>query len=174
MGELPNSKDKALEALDFIINVLKEHEQTLDKSISDLAEITEHKGSADAANDKIAKLDEKMGALQKQVATLASYLSAPQKGLSPAVAAAPIPTGPKLVLQCNQWLDFQAQAIHAQTVTFNLKEPGQLEACALKGDQMFTYIGAPPNPSATLKIWLSRQLAVSEATVFEGSLSKHP
>jgi hypothetical protein len=172
MGELPNSKDKALEALDFIINVLKQHEQTLDKSISDLAEATEGIAGSGAVKDKISKLDEKMVLLQKQVAALASYLAAAPKAPSPAVAAVSIQTGPKLVPQCTQWTDFQAQAIHAQTVTFTLKETGQLEACALKGNQMFTYLGVPPSLAATLKVWMCRQLAVSESCVFEGSLSK--
>jgi hypothetical protein len=41
MVENPGSRDKALEALDFIFNVLKDHEQVLDKSIRDLAIVTE-------------------------------------------------------------------------------------------------------------------------------------
>ena len=47
MAANPGSKDKSLEALDFIINVLKEHEQNLDKSISEFASVTEQMGNID-------------------------------------------------------------------------------------------------------------------------------
>jgi hypothetical protein len=47
MSENPSSRDKALEALDFIINILKEHEQTLDESIGELATVTENVGKID-------------------------------------------------------------------------------------------------------------------------------
>jgi hypothetical protein len=41
MAKNPQSKDEALEALDFIVNVLKEHERDLDKLINELATVTE-------------------------------------------------------------------------------------------------------------------------------------
>ena len=36
MSEKAPSKDEAFEALDFIVNVLKEHEKDLDKLVSEL------------------------------------------------------------------------------------------------------------------------------------------
>ena len=66
MAEAPNSKDKALEALDFIINVLKEHEQNLDKSINELATVTEQIGDTEALNSKVGKVEEKINNLQKE------------------------------------------------------------------------------------------------------------
>ena len=41
MSKNPQTKDDALEALDFIVNVLKEHERDLDKLINELATVTE-------------------------------------------------------------------------------------------------------------------------------------
>ena len=41
MSENPGSKDKSLETLDFIINVLKEHEMNLDKTIDELSTVVE-------------------------------------------------------------------------------------------------------------------------------------
>jgi len=35
VSKKPQSKDEALEALDFIVNVLKEHEKDLDKLINE-------------------------------------------------------------------------------------------------------------------------------------------
>ena len=45
MAKDPQSKDEALEALDFIVNVLKEHEKDLDKLINELATVTEQLGA---------------------------------------------------------------------------------------------------------------------------------
>ena len=36
-----STKDEALEALDFIINILKEHEKDLDRLINELGNLTE-------------------------------------------------------------------------------------------------------------------------------------
>ena len=79
MAGNPGSKDKSLEALDFIINVLKEHEQNLDKSISDFASVTEHVGNTDALNVKIEKVEEKINTLQKEMTNLIGILSNPPK-----------------------------------------------------------------------------------------------
>ena len=46
MADTSGSRDRAFEALDFIINVLKEHEKTLDNSIRALAKVTEQRGSS--------------------------------------------------------------------------------------------------------------------------------
>ena len=81
MAEDPNSKDKALEALDFIINVLKEHEQNLDKSINELATVTEQIGDTEALNSTVGKVEEKINNLQKEVTNLIGYLSNATKEL---------------------------------------------------------------------------------------------
>ncbi len=44
MAKNPQSKDEAFETLDFIVNVLKEHEKDLDKLINELATVTEQLG----------------------------------------------------------------------------------------------------------------------------------
>ena len=75
MGETPDSKDKSLEALDFIINVLKQHEQNLDKSIDQLATVVEQIGNTDALRGKMETVEEKINNLQKEVTNLIGYLS---------------------------------------------------------------------------------------------------
>ena len=184
MVETPGSKDKSLEALDFIINVLKEHEQILDKSIHELATVTEQTGDTEALNGKIEKVDEKISLLQKQVTNLISHLSnAPKEALPTAikkvepqvqsVSPAAVQSGPSVVLHCSQWVDFQALAMHAQTLTFNLKEAEHVfQADAVKGNQIITYTGAPPNFAVILKTWLSRQLDTPERNILEGFLGK--
>ena len=60
MSENPSSKDKSLETLDFIINVLKEHEKNLDSSIDELTTVTEQIAETQAGvKDKVDLLEKK-------------------------------------------------------------------------------------------------------------------
>jgi hypothetical protein len=52
MSKRPQSKDEALEALDFIVNVLKEHEKDLDRLINELGTVTEQLGETAAYRTK--------------------------------------------------------------------------------------------------------------------------
>ena len=66
MAKNPQSKDEALEALDFIVNVLKEHERDLDKLISELATVTEQIGDTSVLTGKVENVEEKINDLQKE------------------------------------------------------------------------------------------------------------
>ena len=72
-----------LEALDFIVNVLKEHERDLDKLINELATVTEQLGDTGALNGKVEKVEEKINSLQKEVTNLIGVLSNTQKEAVP-------------------------------------------------------------------------------------------
>jgi hypothetical protein len=185
MAESPDSKDKALAALDFIINVLKEHEQNLDKSIDELATITEQIGEIDTFGSKMEKIDEKINNLQKEVTSLIGYLSnqpketlstvmkkqEPQAQVTPVESSKVIQSEPPAVILCKQWEDFQAQAVNAQTLSFSIKEEEKLfQVDALKGNQLITYSGILPNFSSLLKIWLSKYFSLSEQSIFEGKI----
>jgi hypothetical protein len=185
MVENPDSRDKALEALDFIFNVLKDHEQVLDKSIHDLAIVTEQISETDVLDDKVAKVEEKITQMQKQVTNLIGYFSnAKGDPSSPKNEQVPrthtlypessvIHSGSSVVFHCKQWGDFQALAMHAQTFSFNFKEDEKVfQAGAIKGNQIITYVGALPEYSIIFKAWLSRQLETTENNILEGSLEK--
>ncbi len=183
-AKIPQSKDEALEALDFIVNVLKEHEKDLDKLISELATVTEQIGDTGELSGKVEKVEEKINTLQKEVTNLIGYVSSsPQEAVSPApkqeaTTKAPTATingfvgGPSVVFRCQQWEDFQNLAAQAQTLSFNYKEDEKVFSVnALKGSQVITYTGPFPKFSAILKVWLSKQLDVSERNVLEGVLA---
>jgi len=186
MAENPNSKDRAFEALDFIINVLKEHEQTLDKSIQELATVTEQRGSSSVPEAKIEKIEQKLDGLQKEVAKLIGYLAtqsknqpAPSSPLEPTAKTTPTVSPPILqemssvVLNCRQWEDFHLLALHSQTLSFSIKENEKIfQAEAVKGNQIITYEGTIPSFSSLLGVWLSQQLGIMRQNVFEGSLEK--
>ena len=178
MAKSSQSKDDSLEALDFIVNVLKEHERDLDKLINELATVTEQLGEPGALNGKVENLEVKINSLQKEVTNLVNFLSngAPKESLSAPVnlgkeQASQAQGGTPVILTCKQWEDFQFLAFQAQTVSFSDKENEKVfQADALKGNQVITYNGELPKFTAILKTWLSKQLDVSEKNILEGIL----
>jgi hypothetical protein len=185
MSENPNQRDKALEALDFIINVLKEHEQTLDESIDELATVTENVGKLDEINGKIGGLEDKISNLQKEITNLFDILSnAPKETvcseakkiepkITPAETQLAMNCSSPMVLNCKQWSDFQAFATHPQTLTFSLKEEEKMcEVSTVNGNQIFIYKGTLPKLSSMLTAYLSQQLDVPKQSIIEGSLSQ--
>ena len=185
MAKNPQSKDDALEALDFIVSVLKEHEKDLDKLINELATVTEQMGDNSELSGKVEKVEEKIDTLQKEVTNLIGRLSvAPREALPAAVvneqpnevahvaAIAAVSSAPSVILRCKQWEDFQILALKAQNLSFSYKEEEKVfQADALKGNQIITYIGALPKFSSILKMWLSKQLDVPERSILEGVLA---
>jgi hypothetical protein len=181
LAKNPQSKDDALEALDFIVNVLKEHEKDLDKLINELATVTEQIGDTGELTGKVEKVEGKIDALQKEVTNMIGRLSGASKEALPAAVNSeqPSETAPALsqnstpvILRCRQWEDFQTLALKAQTLSFSYKEEDKIfQADALKGNQIITYNGALPKLSSILKMWLSKQLDVPERSILEGILT---
>ena len=159
MAKNPQTKDDALEALDFIVNVLKEHEKDLDKLINELATVTEQIGENEALNGKIENVEDKINKLQTEVTNLIGYLSSPAKETLPVIVkkttsqvqvaqaalstgTAGVQSGPSMIVRCKQWEDFQSLAFHAQTLSFSYKEDEKVfQVDALKGNQIISYAG---------------------------------
>ena len=189
MAKNPQTKDDALEALDFIVNVLKEHEKDLDKLINELATVTEQIGENGALNGKIENVEEKINKLQTEVTNLIGYLSSAAKETLPVVvkeqtaqvqvAQAALSTGtegvqsgPSMIVRCKQWEDFQSLAFHAQTLSFSYKEDEKVfQVDALKGNQIISYAGPLPKFSVLIKASLSKQLDITEKSILEGVLA---
>ena len=194
MSRKPQSKDEALEALDFIVNVLKEHEKDLDRLINELGTVTEAIGATGELTSKVEKVEERITGLQNEITNLVSFLStSPREGPTAAstmprettktetTPTIPVPIqteqpiaihGPPVILRCKQWDDFQGLATQAQTLSFMVKEPERtFQADALKGNQIITYSGEIPKLAPLLKIWLSKQVEIPERKVLEGVLA---
>ncbi len=180
MAKNPQQKDEALEALDFIVNVLKEHERDLDKLISELATVTEQMGDTGELSGKVDKVEEKINGLQKEVTNLLGCLqgdvkAAPSvavKNEAPAVNSPLTLSGPTVTVTCSQWEDFRSYAAGAQTVTFSFKEDEKvLQAEALRGNQIISYKGPLPKFSSILKLYLSKELRVADQSIVEGNLA---
>lgn len=182
MAKNPQQKDEALEALDFIVNVLKEHERDLDKLISELATVTEQMGDTSELSGKVDKVEEKINGLQKEVSNLlscfqgdvkAAPLTAAAKEETAPVANLPVAVnGPTVTVNCSQWEDFRVYAAGSQTVTFSYKEDEKvLSAEALRGNQIVSYKGPLPKFSSVLKLFLSKELRVLDQSIVEGNLA---
>jgi len=177
------SKDEALEALDFIVSVLKEHEKDLDRLINELGSVTEKMGDTGELSGKVERVEERLTTLQNEITNLITYLSAPHE-TSPTSSLQALPAqknetvqvkearGPPVILRCKQWEDFQIAAAEAQTLSFMYLEAEKtFQVDAVKDNQVITYSGELPKHNALLKTWLSKQLNVPEKKAVEGVLA---
>lgn len=165
MAKKPN-RNEALEAVDFIINVLKEHEKDLDRLINELGKIAGKFGQSGEVPSKITQVEDRLASLQSQIASLIKELSSSKE--LPHYGA----RGPPVIVRCKQWDDFKVLANGAETVSFLFKEAEKsFQADALKEGRVLTYNGEFPRDSKLLKFWLARELNVTEDSVFEGVLA---
>lgn len=160
------SKNEALEAVDFIINVLREHEKDLDRLIGELGKIAGKFGQAGEVPNKITRVEERLETLHAEVAGLIKELSSPKE------MQAFVARGPPVIVRCKQWDDFKVLAHGAETVSFLFKEAEKsFQADALKEGRVLTFNGDFPRDTKLLKFWLARELNVTEDKVFEGVLA---
>ena len=186
----PQTKDDTLDALDFIVNVLKEHEHELDKLINELATVIEQIGETGALNGKVEQVEEKINKLQCEITTLIGCISTTPKetyfpvtnnqtsqDLQVQTTITPpmnhMQVGVSLVLHCKQWQDFQSLAKHTQIMSFSYKEDEKVfQVDALKENRIISYSGPLPEFSVLLKSLLSKQLDIAENNILEGALAK--
>ena len=166
-------RDEALEALDFIINVLKEHEKDLDRLINQLGKTSEKFGETGALSSKIGNVEERLSSLQTEISNLIGFISSSQreKVAEKFAEKAIISHGTPLVVRCKQWEEFKVLASGAETVSFLFKETERaFQVDALKEGKVLTYSGEFPQDTKLLKIWLSKELGLGEEKIFEGAL----
>ncbi len=183
MSEKPPSKDEALEALDFIVNVLKEHEKDLDRLVSELGTVADQLGENGEINGKVKKIEDKITNLQIDIGNLmkampraepAAAQPAPAEGKQPKPAAPTlaVPNGLPLTLQCSQWEDFQHLANGAQTVSFTFNEAAKsFQVNALKSNQIVSFNGEMPKLSTLIKGYLAKQMQTDEKQILEGIIA---
>ncbi len=159
------TKNEALDALDFIVNVLKEHEKDLDRLIGELGKVTERFGETGEVSGKIDAVEERLSSLQAEMSALIKFISSPREALVHA-------RGPPVIVKCKQWDDFKVLANGAETVSFLFREAEKtFQADALKEGRVLSYSGEFPRDTSLFKTWLSKELDVSEDKVFEGVLA---
>jgi len=184
------SKNDALEALDFIIAVLKEHEKDLDRLINELGIITEKLGDKGEHSEKIERVENRLSLIQTELTELIKFLSIPGEKPPTALMQAQAQTqaevqtktettqqtafmrGPPVIVRCRQWEDFKLLAQGADTVSFLYKDAEKsFQADALKNGRVLTFNGVLPESVRLLKVWLARELGTQENRIFEGVLA---
>ncbi|MCW4009494.1 MAG: hypothetical protein NWF05_02600 [Candidatus Bathyarchaeota archaeon] len=186
MSEKAPSKDEALEALDFIVNVLKEHEKDLDRLIDELGTVAGQLGESSELNCRVKKIEDKINGVQTEVSNLFKTLTAtPQQTAATQVSSGTtlampesenmtptLPCSLPLRMQCTQWEDFWELSAKAQTAAFTTKETDQnITIEALKNNHLITYTGQMPQLSLLLKTYLSKQLGIPEKQILEGTIT---
>jgi hypothetical protein len=162
-------RDEALEALDFIINVLKEHEKDLDRLIRELGKTSEKFGDTGALSSKIGGIEERLSSLQTEISNIIGFISSSQR--EKVAEKVVLPHGTPLIVRCKQWEEFKVLASGSETVSFLFKETERaFQVDALKEGKVLTYSGEFPQDTKLLKIWLSKELDIGEAKIFEGAL----
>lgn len=164
--ERKSNKNESLEALDFIINVLKEHEKDLDSFINQLGIITERLGKTGEISGKIENIENRISILQDEISNLVSKISI-KKGKSTSFVT------PNLVnINCRNWEDFKNLAMGAKNVAYLLRISENIfQAEALKNGQLISYKGEIPSVKTLIKLWLSKELDINQEEIFEGNLT---
>ena len=159
------TKDEAFEALDFIINVLKEHEKDLDRLVAELGKITERVDKTGELAVKSETVEERLSAVQAGISDVIDHLSTTR--------VAPVYShGPLVIVRCRKWEDFKTLSTNAETVSFLFKETGRaFQIDALKEGKVLTYSGELPQDMRLFKIWISRELKIPEEKILEGVLA---
>lgn len=176
-----SSKDEAYEALDFIVNVLKEHEKDLDKLITDLKVVSEKIGDKGELSSKVGKLEERINSFQLQIASLikklpiqtsgvvSSNVLSEQQGKGNVDVGANLPY--KVSLECKHWDDFLVRAFRSNIVSFGYSESEKkYNVKTVKNNQVFRYVGVLPDVGFLLRSWLSKRLDVLEKQIVEGEI----
>jgi len=166
MEPKPN-KNESLEALDFIINVLKEHEKDLDSFIGQLGIITERLGETGEIAGKIENMEDHISTLQDEITNLVKNLNVPQ------ISSSSSNSSTNLVnIKCRKWEDFKNLTAGAKTVSYLFRvSENTFQADALKNGKVVSYTGDFPPNTRLLKLWLSKELDVAEDDIFEGDLN---
>jgi len=189
LSRKPKGRDEALEAIDFIVNVLKQHEKDLDRLIAQLGKVTNRITKKGELPARIDTMEGQLTTLQTEINNLIQLLSTTKEEKVPTPPTpAPTPTpqppstaqptqsaytrGPPVIVRCKQWQDFKTLAQNAETVSFLYKETEKtFQADALKQNRVFTYNGEIPKSGELLKVWLAKELQITEVKVFEGVLA---
>ena len=162
-----SNKNESLEALDFIINVLKEHEKDLDRFINQLGIITENLGETGEISDKIENIEDRISSLQDEITTLVKNIPDQKTASSGSYTQKN-----SVNINCRQWEDFKSMAAGAETVSYLFRtSENTFQANAMKKGKLITYTGDFPPNSRLLKYWLSKELNVAEEEVVEGALN---
>jgi hypothetical protein len=133
-------------------------------------------GETGEITGKFENIEDRISTLQGEITNLIKHLGTTPKEATPS-SYSPSQKGPPqktaaVNVKCKQWEDFKNLAAGAETVSFLFKEEDNtFQANALKNGRIISYTGEFPQNTSLLKLWLSKELAVTEDEVFEGTFN---
>jgi len=80
MAQNPDSNDRYVEALDFIITFLRDHERKLDRLNNQLSNVVDGLGGFKGLSKKLDNLDGELDVLERELARLVAVYSDRQHG----------------------------------------------------------------------------------------------
>lgn len=160
--KIDSENSGAIDAVKFILSVLKQHEKDLDRLITELGYTADKLKKIGELTDKIQLTADRLSASLKEISGLERPIFPSTK--RPVIAA------------CKQWEDFKSMSTGAETISFRVNEEANtVQLYALKGGLVITYCydfaKGSPHFEKALKTWMSRELDVTEDKIFEGSFA---
>jgi len=160
--------ENALNALDLIINVLKDHEKELDKLVNELRGLVQKLSVLEDLARRLGDIDRRLSSIEE-----AGRLPTAARPTLAVVERPPQPLGPPATLRFRSWEEFKDMASGGEAASYVMRDEDEeqvLEVEVLKGRMLLTYSGPPPEAKALIKSWLSKELEVPKTNVFEGSI----
>jgi hypothetical protein len=161
--KIDSGNSGAIDAVKFILSVLKQHEKDLDRLITELGHTAGKLKKIGALTDRIQLTADRLSASLKEISGL-------ERPFFPSSSKRPV------VATCKQWEDFKSMSTGAETVSFRVDEAANtVQVYALKDGWVITYCydfaKGSPHFEKSLKTWMSRELDVTEDKIFEGSFA---
>jgi len=170
------------ETLDYVLSLLKENSEDLNTLLKEVGKIGDRVSDI-CELSSFKRVEEKLNSLQNEVKTLidSSRKQPLESQVSPHVTETKghqgiasdslKPSNPLIVMDCEDWKDFQEFAAKAQTVYFSYQDSNKtFEAEALKDNEIMAYDGEIPMLALLLKLWLNGQLEIPEEKVLKDTV----
>jgi hypothetical protein len=159
---IDSEKSGAIEAVKFILNVLKQHNKEFDHLVTQLGDEA----------DKIKKVGESLDKIQAVVdRSLTSVKESPRSD------TAFFPSSKRsIIAKCRQWKEFKSLSNMSEMFFFQVDEKvNTVKVYALKGNLVLTCFYdlalGPQKHETGLKIWISRELNVTEDKIIKGFIA---
>jgi hypothetical protein len=162
------AEEGSSEALDSILNNLREFERDLKRLIGQFHKIGDNSGLSGEAAEKFGTAKKRLSSIQREISNVVESL--PASGATSSITTSVV--GPPVIIRCKNWEDFKPQAVNADNISFLYREEEKtFQVDAVKGSRVYTYSGQLPSGAALLRAWLSKEVRTESSKVLEGVLA---
>jgi hypothetical protein len=112
------TEEGSSEALDSILNNLRELEKDLKRLTGQFQKIGDNSGFSGEAAEKFGSAKKRLSNIQREISNVVESLPATNATISVATSV----VGPPVIIRCKNWEDFKPQAINADNISFLYRE----------------------------------------------------